>query len=985
MSSSYYFILYEEDLSNFDVNLYGETNTTYIITYRAKIVEYDDRNDYDELENTVTFDYDLEIPYTLTLDLSELSHSNQSRFQANTSKIVFSDNLNQDSYYDLAYFIDSDETITLTTSEIAELLYSTETKLEYNYLREFLRNLTFTIGNTTYSNSSVMYILMMGTLTISKYEWTFTIENITNNAPIYNFLNLCYQADGIIKINYNAIQNSNSNESYQKALNKATCTITVSDKELTYEDTVSLYAIDTKKFTVSKRNLDSLTLGEDTYEYTKDNNIGWLVNYYGTGKLYKGDKIIITDTLPDNVNYVDGEYVAFLGSSGINGSLTSYSTKSYASLSDSYGTMSIDYDEDKNIITFTIDITASSISYNYLYIYFQTEINEDYYESMQNNGNLYDFVNSVTLNKNGTEKTTSATKTIDTTESTTITKDSSIEINYSESDITADFTITVNPNGKNYVSAEGDLTITDTMPSSFVLDETSVKAINVNTSEEIEIETEYDKENNKIYFSVPDETYVKITYSVTVDIDILENPFWYKDTTNTATISNGRYSGNKASSTAATEESFVKVWATLDTGEISIYKYKFDNGTEASLSGATFTLYSVYDNMENTETKEIGSATVDEDGNATFTELPLDRIYKLVETGVPDGYVQADDYYFILEGNDGVTIPESLSEYTINELESGNTISIVNYEGTTVEVSKEWNEDSDFVETYRPNSITITLYRTISESEEKETVGEYEITAENDWKLTINNIRKFDDDGNTYIYSIEENEVTGYNNSIVENEENTGVFVITNTFETTSISGTKTWIDENSNERPESISIVLYANGEQYTTHEYNVIWSDTDKDVWNYSIEDLPMYSTDGEKIVYTVVEESVENYTTTYSEDTLDIINTYKEETEITEEKEDEEYGEDETEETKENQISEENSSKEEESTSSSSTSSKSDDSTGSTSSKTSITTSNPKTNDEIIIFVIIGIVAVTVLVLNILYNKLTDDKEKDNTKKK
>ncbi|MDD7467127.1 MAG: Cna B-type domain-containing protein, partial [Floccifex porci] len=88
----------------------------------------------------------------------------------------------------------------------------------------------------------------------------------------------------------------------------------------------------------------------------------------------------------------------------------------------------------------------------------------------------------------------------------------------------------------------------------------------------------------------------------------------------------------------------------------------------------------------------------------------------------------------------------------------------------------------------------------------------------------------------------------------------------------------KEWDDNNNqdNKRPDSIQVQLKANGENYgdkiTLNEENG---------WKVELTDLPKYSSGTNEIVYTVVEDSVDNYTPSYAYngETITITNTITE----------------------------------------------------------------------------------------------------------
>lgn len=88
---------------------------------------------------------------------------------------------------------------------------------------------------------------------------------------------------------------------------------------------------------------------------------------------------------------------------------------------------------------------------------------------------------------------------------------------------------------------------------------------------------------------------------------------------------------------------------------------------------------------------------------------------------------------------------------------------------------------------------------------------------------------------------------------------------------TTTISGVKTWQDNNNQDgqRPSSVTVNLLANGKQIQSQKV------TATDNWQYSFKDLPEYDTNGQKISYTVTEDNVADYTTTI--DGNNLINSY------------------------------------------------------------------------------------------------------------
>ena len=227
----------------------------------------------------------------------------------------------------------------------------------------------------------------------------------------------------------------------------------------------------------------------------------------------------------------------------------------------------------------------------------------------------------------------------------------------------------------------------------------------------------------------------------------------------------------------------------------------------------------------------------------SFSDLPKYEVgkvgheltYTVEEVGV-DGYTTAIDNYDIINTH----TPETL----------------------TFTVTKIWN-DYNNNDGIRPESITVRL------KANGEEIKTYTITEANEWTYTFTDLPRYSN-GVEIVYTIEEDEVEGYETTIPENvetltENETKVInnTITNTHEKEKIKieGQKTWddFDNKYNSRPDEITIYLYKKDELYETI---VVSSETD---WKYVIENLDKYC-DGEEITWTIKEKEVEGYETIY-----------------------------------------------------------------------------------------------------------------------
>ena len=245
--------------------------------------------------------------------------------------------------------------------------------------------------------------------------------------------------------------------------------------------------------------------------------------------------------------------------------------------------------------------------------------------------------------------------------------------------------------------------------------------------------------------------------------------------------------------------------------------------------------------------------------------------YTAKETAVPEGY---DVSY------NGTTITNTHTPMT-----------------ATLNVEKVWNDNNN-QDGKRPEKVQVTLYangkplakgsdgKPVFEPVEGQTYGQFTLVLKKseNWIGKWENMPRFHNGqrisyttvesgyamketdeitlGVSKIYSVEHK----YEGTTTEN----GKATITNTYapEKTSINVQKVWDDDDNrdNKRPESVTVTLYADG--VSTGQSKVLSKDNE---WDCGFVDLPKYKA-GQEIVYTVVENAVEGYTTTYSQYTKD-----------------------------------------------------------------------------------------------------------------
>lgn len=169
------------------------------------------------------------------------------------------------------------------------------------------------------------------------------------------------------------------------------------------------------------------------------------------------------------------------------------------------------------------------------------------------------------------------------------------------------------------------------------------------------------------------------------------------------------------------------------------------------------------------------------------------------------------------------------------------------------EVKKVWIDDNDR-DGARPTSITLTLTGSDGSKYTKQ------MTAADNWNaVTFERVPMFN--GGKYItYTLTENEVPSYINSIEVSEDGKH-FTITNTHapDHAIINITEVWHDENDQDgiRPKKVSaIIVGSNGNR---HEVPLHSSGD----WHYTCDDLVKYWKNGQLVDYTVEAVTIDGYT--------------------------------------------------------------------------------------------------------------------------
>ena len=200
--------------------------------------------------------------------------------------------------------------------------------------------------------------------------------------------------------------------------------------------------------------------------------------------------------------------------------------------------------------------------------------------------------------------------------------------------------------------------------------------------------------------------------------------------------------------------------------------YKVDAQTGAKLTGAVFSLYK-------SDGEFVGSYTTDDDGAITVSSIPYSTYY-FKETKAPDGYTLDPTY---------VRFYLKTSEMNLKFSNTAATVPTVMVGGT-----KTW-VDNDNAAGMRPSAITLHLFANGVE------VGTTQATADTNWQYTFGAQPVNDADGKAIVYSLSEDEVSGYNTEISEpvTADNAMAINVTNTYRTvaTTTAGIATGDDSN--------------------------------------------------------------------------------------------------------------------------------------------------------------------------------------------
>lgn len=322
------------------------------------------------------------------------------------------------------------------------------------------------------------------------------------------------------------------------------------------------------------------------------------------------------------------------------------------------------------------------------------------------------------------------------------------------------------------------------------------------------------------------------------------------------------------------------VWGSCDGNTLTIsdtsmlataefYLRKVDKSSpNIFLEGAEFSL-----NGTTSDGKKIeGKAISDKSGLVHFYGLEAGK-YTLKEVKAPVGYVLPDTEWTVEVEHEIAVIHSpnvrddgsKIKDYPDN-LSDRQTKALNGVESMHLKLFYQTEDGYDIIKLYDKNGSPVYMDkngRSVGEAGKISggLYGETIRTEEFDFdfnQLTVN----FETDGGMGGYGYYG--ILSYQNVTIKDDNGKELDVsadnsyqIPNALETVTISGMKTWSDNNNQDgkRPESITIRLLKNGQEIDSKEVS------ESDDWKWSFKDLPKYD-GGEEITYTITEDQVEEY---------------------------------------------------------------------------------------------------------------------------
>lgn len=232
---------------------------------------------------------------------------------------------------------------------------------------------------------------------------------------------------------------------------------------------------------------------------------------------------------------------------------------------------------------------------------------------------------------------------------------------------------------------------------------------------------------------IPDETPLLFRYSYRISSNVPDEIDGKETSFQLQLTNKAELAGESDTNTTSGDE---MVWKHSDvaagvTTDKSYSFYKVEAGNyNVSLAGATFTVYRYDTTVENWAETSVRTYTTDAsgsfkitrqekdaNGNVTFTYDP-NTLYKVVETAPPEGYRLPDSvpeytFYFYDASDTTHTLPSELPSDAVDLSTESKTVYVENVKNTTeITVNKVWkNHDGSAANTSGKPPVTIQLYQ----------------------------------------------------------------------------------------------------------------------------------------------------------------------------------------------------------------------------------------------------------------------------------
>ncbi len=377
----------------------------------------------------------------------------------------------------------------------------------------------------------------------------------------------------------------------------------------------------------------------------------------------------------------------------------------------------------------------------------------------------------------------------------------------------ADYTIKINPTGKDLVPGKNYLTLTDTLTVqkgfAATLDRESVKLYDANdlstplsdNSYTFSYSTSVNEAGENVYtmvLTIPDQRAFVLKYSY--DTDAKNQNVELK---NTADLE------GKWESETSKKLDEVNGWAKVEQGLLTINKVDSLN-QKVGLKDAEFTLSSfdpttgkwATDKNQVMRTDSNGKVAIYV-GSSTSVTMNATTLYRLTETAPPAGYRKSDvAYYFVWTPNGWTGTDQELYDKVVgNNVQFGEEVpqfeNVIVYQYGTAHdlyikndrkeltIQKFWvNKNGQSMNPTDETSVTVKLYKYAKDGTKGSRtsgihVTDIELTSANNWTATYTKL----DDG--YLYYIEEASTGNkydviYSDSNINGVENGGLLTLTN-------------------------------------------------------------------------------------------------------------------------------------------------------------------------------------------------------------